>query len=138
LIGDWQIFNSYGFSWNEVLILTQSMIDALPFNNLIQFNGTKDIYALNDFGYKRRILNHEILNSYEFTASDIATINEVEYNSYSDSNLIRLAGDGNIYTITGGNKKFIGGIDIAQNLGYNLDSLHTVNKTDFNSYVTLP
>ena len=132
------VFDSYGYSWDNVLVLTQNMINSIPTNNLVRLQGAEEVYILNNRGYKRHIINPDVFHSYGFGTADVANINQTDFSSYPDSNLIRLAGDREIYLIEVANKKKIGTIDIAQSLGYNLDAAHTVNETDFNSYITIP
>lgn len=134
LLASQEIFNSYGYSWNNVFALTQSMIDSIPTNNLVRLKGADKVYALNHLGYKRHIINPNVFYSYNFKAADIADINQVEFENYPESNLIRLAGDSQIYLITGIEKKKIGTIETVQVLGYNPDSIHTINEDDFNAY----
>lgn len=136
LLNSLEIFNSYGYSWDNVFVLTQSMIDAIPTANLIRLKGTDKVYALNHLGYKRHIINPSIFYSYNFRAADISDINQTEFESYPESNLIRLSGDSEIYSITNTSKTKLGTIDTLRDLNYNPDAIHTVNQTDFNSYVT--
>ena len=135
-ISNLEVFNSYSYAWNDVLTLTQSMIDSIPVNNLVRLKETERVYALNNLGYKRHLLNSNVFYSYKFKSEDIVNINQTEFLSYPESSLIRLVDSGDIYLITGTTKKKIGLIDIVQNLGYNLNTIHTVNKTDFDSYTT--
>lgn len=136
LLNNLSVFNSYDYLWDNIFVLTKSMIDSIPTNNLVRLQDTKEVYALNNFGYKRHILNPGVFDSYDFLTSDIAEINQTEFVSYPESNMIRRTGDDEIYLIDGLNKKKIGTIDTAQNLGYNLNAIHTVNESDFNSYAT--
>ncbi len=137
-VSNLEVFNSYGYVWDEVLALTQSMLDSIPLNNLIRLKDTDEVYALNNFGHKRRILNSDVFYSYGFKSVDIADINQTEFSSYPESNLIRFVGSGDIYLMVGSAKKKIGPIDMVQNLGYDLNAIHTVNGVDFNSYTTTP
>lgn len=133
-----EVFNSYNYSWEDVLVLTQSMMDSIPSVNLIRLKGTEEVYLLNDLGYKRHIPNPEVFQSYGFIAPDIADINQAEFSSYPVSSLIRRIGNGEIYLISGSGKKKIGTLDVAQNLGYDLNAVHTLNETDFNAYPAIP
>ena len=128
------IFNSYNHPWDQIYGLTQSMIDVIPNNNLIRLIRTEEVYAINDMGYKRHILNPEVFNSYQFTGTDVADINQTEFTRYPYSNLIRLGGDGDIYLINSPTKKKLGKLDYVQSLGYDINSIHTVNQLDFDAY----
>ena len=135
-ISNLEVFNSYGYAWNDVLTLTQSMIDSIPVNNLVRLKGTERVYALNNLGYKRHLLNSNVFYSYKFKSENIVNINQTEFLSYPESSLIRLVDSGDIYLIAATTKKKIGLIDTVQNLGYDLNTIHTVNKIDFDSYTT--
>ena len=135
-INNLEVFNSYGYLWNNVFVLTDNMIGAIRLNNLVRLKGTEEVYALNNLGYKRYIQNSDILYSYGFKPADIADINQVEFANYPESNLIRLFQKAEIYLITGPNKQKIGKLDTAQTLGYNINAIHTVNENEFNSYAT--
>ena len=41
-----KFFNSYKYSQNDILVLTQSMIDAIPLNNLVRLQGTEKMGLL--------------------------------------------------------------------------------------------
>lgn len=133
-----EIFDSYGYKWEEVYVLPVSIVDAIPGNNLVRLTDTNEVYIINEADYKRHILNPEVFSSYGLTTNDIADINSTELASYPESNLIRRTGDGEIYLINDTSKKKVGTIDTAQSLGYNLDAIHTVNEIDFNSYTAIP
>ncbi|MDP3696613.1 MAG: lysyl oxidase family protein [Candidatus Taylorbacteria bacterium] len=130
-------FDSYGYSWDNVFVLTQNMMDSIPASGLVRLRGTEEVYILNNRGYKRHILNPEIFYSYGFVALDIANINQTEFASYPESSLIRRANGNEIYLIAGVSKKKIGSLENAQGLGYDLDTIHTVNDTDFDSYTAI-
>lgn len=128
------LFESRGYKWDSVYSLTEMMVEAIPFNNLIRLKGSKEVFALNDFGYKRGILNQKVLNSYQLKDSDAVEVNEMEFNAYANSNLVMLVGSSDVYSIEGVNKKKAGTIDSLGLLGYNPDLVHTINKIDFDSY----
>lgn len=133
-----EIFNSYNYPWDQIYRLTKSMVNAIPNNNLIRLIGTEEVYAINDMGYKRHILNPEIFNSYRFTPADIADINQTEFATYPDTNLIMLSGDEKVYTISGTTKKMLTTFNDLKFLGYDQAIVHIINQTDFESYTTLP
>ncbi len=130
-----EIFNSYGFQWNSVYTLAQSMVEVIPYNNLIRVTGTDEIYALNDAGYKRHVPNPEVFFSYGFTEADVAAINQPELDIYPNSYLIMTPGDENVYQISTHTRKKLGTLDFVKLSGYDLASIHIINETDFNSYI---
>lgn len=128
------LFEAYGYKWDSVYSLTEAMVEAIPLNNLIRLKGSKEFFALNIFDYKRRIPNQKVLNSYQLKEDGAVEVNEMEFKAYADSNLVMLVGNSDVYSIEGVNKKKVGTIDSLGLLGYNLDSVHTINKIDFDSY----
>ena len=131
-----EIFNSYNYPWNRIYSLTRSMIDAIPNNNLIRLVGTEEIYAINDAGYKRRIPDPDVFSSYQFTGSDVADINQTEFTTYPDTNLIMLHGTEDVYAISGTTKYRVATFDNLRFFGYDPATVHIINETDFNAYTT--
>ncbi|MEK7084061.1 MAG: PQQ-dependent sugar dehydrogenase, partial [Patescibacteria group bacterium] len=119
-----EIITSYGYDRGNIVMLPQGVIDAIPRDTLIRLSGTNKIYALNDFGFRRHILNPEIFSSYGWTMKDVATINETEFSSYPESDLIMRKGDDSVYSTS--RREIV--------TRYDADAVHVVNTTEFNTY----
>jgi len=120
-------------SGNDVYVFPKNVIDVIPFNNLIRKEGAPEVYALNDKGYKRHILNIEVFNSYGFSWDDIAEVSVEEFEQHPTSRLVRLAGDINLYAIDGKTRRLIDPVETA--LGpYSWDEFHVINEVDFKNY----
>ncbi len=130
------IFASYGYSWGAVYPVTSAMIDAIPSAQLIRRQGTPEVFVVNERGYYRHVLSPEVFASYGFTAADIVDINELDFASYAESELIMRTGDTEVYAIDGGYKRAIGTLAALQAIGHDLRGLHLVNQTDFDAYLT--
>jgi len=128
------IFNSYKNSWDKIKVLSPKEVSAIPYNNLIRADGTK-VYALNDLGYKRHILNPDIFSSYNLKWEDIADINQTEFANYPDCNLARQAGDLKIYYILGNVRRWIVSPDVFYLNHFNPDAVQIINAQDMSSYV---
>lgn len=129
------VLNSYGFSWSDVYIFPQNIVNAIPLNNIVRANDT--LYALNSFGYKRTIKDPSILLSYNLTEEDIADINETELAAYPDARFVRQAGNSAIYVLGENGIRPITYLDMLKN-PYHEEALHTINDVDFRSYELEP
>lgn len=128
------VFNSYGYAWNAVAVLPLSVVQSVGRNNLIRLQGSSEMYALNDFGYRRLIRSPEILASYGLDTTDIASVNATEFAGYPETDLIRRSGDDTVYRINGSFKQNIGTFTALQAAGYDMQSVHVINGADFDSY----
>jgi glucose/arabinose dehydrogenase len=125
-------FLSYGYSWGNIITLPFGTVDALPLDKLVRVKGTGTIYVINEAGYRRRILNPEILTSYGWAPGDISDINETELGTYPPTDLMLLSGTDNVYSISA--RKYVGKHDELKNIGLETASVHAVNATDFNAH----
>lgn len=125
------VFRSYGFSWGAIYTLPARNVEVIPNDRLIRLSGASAVYALNDAGYKRRILSPGVMSSYGWTGADIADVNQTEFSAYPETDLIRREGDSRVFSIS--QRTYVGQIG---SLPFGLDekSVHVVNQTDFNAY----
>ncbi len=119
---------------SDIYILPQSIIDLIPYNNLVSYSGK--VYALNDAGYIRHIRNSEIFSSYNLSWDDVADISFKEFADYKNSRLVRVDGEGSFYYISGDTLQQISYIDAFYKNDFNFskDEVQTINKADFASY----
>lgn len=125
---------SYGYLPGDAHVLPKSIIDTIPFNNLIRLEGTSKVFALNDEGYKRHIASVEVFNSYGLRWEDIADISAAEFARYPDARVVRLAGDTDLYAIGGETFRKIDPIETTMFGKYKWDEIHVINLVDFESY----
>jgi hypothetical protein len=119
---------------DDVYVFPKSVIDVIPFNNLIRKEGSAEVYALNDNGYKRHIRNIEVFNSYGFSWNDVAVISAAEFTQYPESRLVRLFGDTNLYAIDGAAARKIDPVETTIFGSYKWEEIHVVNNLDFENY----
>lgn len=129
-----EAFRSYGYSWNDVYTLPAGTVAAIPNDKLVRVTGTSAIYFFNDTGYRRRLLNPEVLSSYGWTGADVAMITQAELDTYPETQLIWREGDTQVFSIREG--RAIGTWAELRGLGYDPNSVHLVNTTDLMSYAT--
>ena len=128
-----EIFLSYGYSWNDNLVLPRSIVDVIPIDQLIRADDSPHIYFLNRNGFKRRIVNLEVLSSYGIADDDITQINQIELAGYPNTDLIRRLGESDVFSLNARRK--VGRFEDLASLGYYPNSVHSVNETDFNAYI---
>ena len=51
------VFNSYNFKWENIRLINPAVAKNIKINNLVREAGDIKVYALNDNGYKRHIVN---------------------------------------------------------------------------------
>ncbi|MFA5935315.1 MAG: PQQ-dependent sugar dehydrogenase [Patescibacteria group bacterium] len=127
-----QTFNAYGFSWGSIYTFPKGVIDAIPSERLIKVTGQGTLYFVNNAGYKRRVLNPDVLRSYNLSGVNVTEINQMEFDAIPSSDLIMKSGDTRVYSI--GSRSFVGTFEKLVLLGLDPTSVHTVNNTDFSAY----
>ena len=128
------IFNSYNFNWNDIKIISQKELEKLPINNLIREKNDVKVYALNDNGYKRHILNPEIFDSYNLNWRDVAVITETELSIYLDSYLIREVDNPKVYFLDGKTKRWVINAEVFYKNDFDWNIIQIVNKKDAETY----
>lgn len=105
------VFNSYGFKWQDIKAVNPATARKMPLNNLVRMEGDIKVYALNDFGYKRHIINPSIFNSYGLKWDDVVTVSAKEIDSYPESYLVRETGNPKVYFLEDNKKRWIDSIE---------------------------
>jgi hypothetical protein len=82
-----ETFNSYGNLWQDVILVKDFELSAIPDNQLIRQTGDSKVYKLEN-GTKRWIKTAEAFNRLGLNWAQIAPVNSVEINSYSEGALI--------------------------------------------------
>lgn len=126
------VFGSYGYDWGNIYTLPGSIVNAIPREALIRQAGTDRIYMVNEAGYKRRLLNPTVLAAYGWNGSHATEINAVEFASYPETELIKLANSDAVYSIS--EKKYVGNLPDMAKLGFDPAAVHVVNQTDMSAY----
>ncbi|MEO5927362.1 MAG: PQQ-dependent sugar dehydrogenase [Patescibacteria group bacterium] len=127
-----QVFASYGYADKDVYTLPAGAVASIPNDKLVRVTGTSAIYLLNDTGYRRKILNPQVMSSYGWTGVDVASISQTELESYPETALIWRESDAQVLSISDG--RAVGTWATLRASGYDSDSVHLVNTTDFLSY----
>ena len=128
------VFNSYGYKWTNVQVVSPAVLKNIAVNNLIRESGDIKVYALNDAGYKRHIINPVVFESYGFQWEDVAEVSNDEVTSYSDSNLIRQVNDPKVYYLENGKKRWVESPESFYTHNFNWEEIHVINSSDVNSY----
>ena len=109
---------------------------------LIRTRGDVDIYIVKYIGakkFKRLILNPSVFNSYRHLKwENVIEVEAETTDSFATSNLVRDTETGEIYRLTAngdaGLRRHFRSINVMQGLGYDLDAVYEINRTDRNSY----
>ncbi|MFA7169361.1 MAG: thermonuclease family protein [Candidatus Paceibacterota bacterium] len=126
-------------------VLTAFIFLALPAHALdiadgavIKTTNNPDVYIVkydNEKNYKRLVLNPQVFESYEHLHwEDILTVDQETMDRFTTSDLVRMDGTSEIYQLTldgdTGSK-----IQIDNSAEIDLDSIYTINNTDFENYL---
>lgn len=128
------IFNSYNFKWKDIKVVNPAVVKRMEASNLMRESGDVKVYVINEFGYKRHIINPSVFKSYNFDWNDIVTVSSEEIADYPESYLIRKAGDPKVYYLGEGNKRWIESPESFYTHNLKWEEIHTVNDADIDSY----
>lgn len=127
------VFNSYGFGSKPVYTLARRALDMIPPEILVRVTGTAGVYFVNVDGFKRKILNPEILASYGWSGANVTDINQTEFDSLPATDLVARVGDDRVFSISG--KQLIGTFEQLRNFGLDSNSVHGVTEKDFQALI---
>jgi len=81
------IFNSYNNKWEDVTIVSSTVLAQYEDVSLIKLSGTKKVYKL-EGSVKRHIKTVDAFNSLGLDWNNIAPVNEVEFSFYEEGDAI--------------------------------------------------
>lgn len=122
------IFLDYGFAWDEVKEVSQSVVNKYRLVRLIKESGQSKIYYLSSRSIKKWVPTPEIFLSFNNKWEDVQVISKKEIESYAESNLMRH--NNQIYLIEGTTRRLIPNETILSKYDNNL--ILDTNKTEFN------
>jgi len=121
------------------LVLTMSVVRAenIPEGATIKTADNPDVYIVkykNGKQFKRLVLNPQVFESYgHLKWEDILTVDQSTMDSFIISDLVRVDGQTDIYQLVpngdSGTK-----VLLESTVGYDLDSVYTINEVDFGNY----
>lgn len=120
-------------SSGQVFILPQSVLDAIPSLSLIRVDGSPTVYVVNDSGFRRGIISEEVFRSYSWSFQNVAVINSADLANYPATDLVKMAGDNTVYSISA--RRPVGTSESLSRLGLNPASVHVINQLDFEAYM---
>ncbi|MDD3006733.1 MAG: hypothetical protein PHX30_04090 [Candidatus Pacebacteria bacterium] len=148
LIPNLDEFESLGYEWIDVLIVTPETLDAIPdytgenvtlgnYNNgtLIQTADSFKVYVIID-GKKKWIPTPEVFEQLGYKWTSIVQLSRGVLDSISDyeDNLIRSIGDYKVYLVVSGVKRHIPNPDIFLNYGFKWEEVKDVPQETIDKY----
>ncbi len=82
-----ETFDSYGNLWQDVVVVKPFELSAIADNQLVRQTGDSKVYKLEN-GQKRWIKTAEAFNHLGLNWAQIAPVNSIEINSYSEGSTI--------------------------------------------------
>lgn len=118
----------------------EEMLDG----DLIKTSDSPDVYIVKLVGvkkFKRLILNPEIFNQYgHLKWENIKEVSQATVDEYTASDLVRAKGDEKVYKLypnnDTGEKKWVKTADDFLGLGYDADSIYTINNFERDFYIS--
>ena len=102
---------------------------------LVRLADDPRIYYLADNGVKKHIISPEVFESYVVNKwEDIVVIDRSELDLYPIADLVRKAGDVNVYKLDDGKKHLIPDAETFNSLGLNWDKIIQINEVEFGAY----
>ncbi|MDD2730653.1 MAG: right-handed parallel beta-helix repeat-containing protein [Candidatus Portnoybacteria bacterium] len=119
-------------------------VQAFADGAIIRAKGDIDVYIVKYVGskqFKRLILSPSVFNSYQHLRwEDIVEVEQSVLDSFTTSDLVRAAGDTQVYKLTPagdtGAKQWIRTENAFRNRNYDWDAIYEINSVDRNSYTT--
>ena len=111
---------------------------VIPEGAIVKTADNPDVYIVkysNGKQYKRLVLNPSVFESYRHLKwGNLLTITDAELDAFTTADLVRVDGSPAVYQLVAdvdnGGKFLLTSFE-----GYDLDSVYTINETDFNNYV---
>jgi len=130
-----EIFNDYGFSLDDINIVSQKELDQIPRTKLFRVINDDKLYYLTEANRMKLIPSIEVFNSYENKVQDVVDISQTEFNSYPTIKYINLESkkDPRVWLISGNTKYPLSNEAIVRSNICQLD-VAPVNKTEFDYY----
>ena len=82
------VFNSYGNKWEDVVEVSEEILESYSDATLVKATGDYKVYKLKD-GKKRWIETAEAFNRFGFNWNEIAPVSSLEINEYLDGDVIK-------------------------------------------------
>ncbi len=129
------VFASYGYTYDEVEIVSEAALQQYPLIRLVQVPNETDIYYLNyTIGRKKAHPTYEVFLAYGNTDDDVIFISPTDRDSWPDVELIRDNSNGHIYLLENGRKRYVPSMDIFNAYGFVLSEIADVIHIDAASY----
>lgn len=78
-----EVFLSYGFKWEDIVVISQAELNRHPINDLIRLKNGIKVYKLIG-GMKQWIKNAETFNILKYDWNKIASVNQTEFDYYPE------------------------------------------------------
>ncbi|MBI1888401.1 MAG: hypothetical protein HYS15_00470 [Candidatus Spechtbacteria bacterium] len=134
LIATQEVFSSLGLDWNDVAEVAPAELSLYRDAKLLRASDDARVYFITDKGLRKWIRNLEIFNSYVNSWNDVVVVSKKDLDIYPDVELIRLEGSDKVYKLEDTTKRWIKNAVAFHRIGYDWNSVVSVNKTEFEFY----
>ncbi|MBI3305207.1 hypothetical protein HYZ80_02720 [Candidatus Parcubacteria bacterium] len=132
-IPDTQTFEAAGYRWSDVRVVSDVQVGQYARLRLVRAGSDSAVYYITESGLKRLIPSPAVFASYGNRWEDVVSISQVELAAYQSVAFIH-RGDGRVYKIENGVKRWVKTEEAFRRLGGRWDQIAPVNQTEFESY----
>ncbi len=129
-----EIFSRAGGDWDKISF--QSNIEDVPLLKFIKREGKEDVYLVTESGFKRKLLNLEILYLYGSPLEIVELKNDNFFNILPNNYLIRAQGQSEVYFLDQGIKRWVSSLETFEKLGLYWDEVVEVHPRELDYYPT--
>lgn len=129
-----QIFESRGYSWDNIRIVSRQEIESVPEIKLLKTYGDANMYYIDNL-QKRVLKTDDVINSYGLSKADAFLVEKQEIDAYPTAYLLKRADDEKVYYITqSGMSRHVPTAQVFESYGNKWYNIVTVTYEDLVSY----
>lgn len=130
-----EVFDGYGYNWNEIITVSSSEVNAYPKASLVKLADDPRVYVIDtDKGSRRHLPTPQVFESYGYNWDQIITISQLEMDAYKQSNLIKTQGSDKVYYLKDNQRHHIISTQAFEANGFSWREIMEVNNTELESY----
>ncbi len=82
-------FLSYGYSWDDILVVSNSQLENFPETKMVKLQGNPTVYRFNSDKTRQAVASAETFKNLNYAWADIVEINSVELSGYTEGPIIK-------------------------------------------------
>ena len=127
-------FKALGYKPSDIKQVSQGQLDSYPKVYLLKSENSNKVYYLTDMGLVRYIPSQEVFESYGNNWEDVIEISSKELSYYEENNLVRAEGDGKVYKLDNGKKRWIKTLRAFERNHFDWSRVALISRTELDAY----